>query len=364
MKDRIESLVLGNGEPGARLGREEAIYMLGCDDLLWLGALADAVRSSLHSGRDVTYVIDRNINYTNICVSGCRFCAFYRSEGDDDAYLLTPEQIGAKIDEAKSLGAVSILLQGGLHPGLTIDYFESLFRRIVEKHTIHLHALSPPEIVHIAERSGLGIPEVIARLKAAGLGSIPGGGAEILADGVRGRLSPHKCTSEEWIGVMREAHRQGLRSSATMMFGSLETLEDRADHLLCIRELQDETGGFTAFIPWTFQSANTGLSSEVPPAGNQGAVDYLRMLAAARLVLDNVPNLQASWVTQGAKVAQVALRFGANDFGSTMIEENVVAAAGVTYRISEEEIRRHIADAGFVPRLRDAVYSRFWDQIP
>lgn len=357
MKDKIESLVRGSSVTGARLGCEEAVYLLGCDDVMWLGALADSVRRSIHPGREVTYVIDRNINYTNICVSGCRFCAFYCSEADDGAYLLTTEQIGAKVDEAKRLGAVSILLQGGLHPGLTVDYFEDLFRYIVEKHSIHLHALSPPEIVHIARRSGLSIPNVIARLKAAGLGSIPGGGAEILTDGVRGRLSPHKCSSEEWVGVMREAHRQALRSSATMMFGSLETLEDRAEHLLRIRALQDETGGFTAFIPWTFQSANTDLSSEVPPAGNQGAIDYLRTLAAARLVLDNVPNIQASWVTQGAKVAQVALSFGANDFGSTMIEENVVAAAGVTYRISEEEIRRHIADAGFMPCRRDAIYN-------
>jgi cyclic dehypoxanthinyl futalosine synthase len=353
MKDEIESLVLNGG----RLEREQALFLLQCDDLLWLGSLADSIRFRLHTTTEVTYVIDRNINYTNVCISGCRFCAFFRGETDSDAYLLTPEQIGVKIDEAKALGATSILLQGGLHPRLDIGWFEDLFRYIKRNHPIHLHALSPPEIVHIARRSGLDLGETISRLKAAGLGSIPGGGAEILADGVRSSLSPHKCSADEWIGVMREAHRQGLRSSATMMFGSLETAADRAEHLLRIRELQDETGGFTAFIPWSFQPANTALQTQVSPADNQGAVDYLRTLAAARIVLDNIPSIQASWVTQGAKVAQVALRFGANDFGSTMIEENVVAAAGVSYRIGEDEIRRHIADARFTPRRRDAIYN-------
>jgi len=354
MKAEIESSVAGRG---GRLGRKEALYLLSRDDLIWLGALADGVRRRLHPQPFVTYVIDRNINYTNVCVSGCRFCAFYRSDADADAYLLSNEQIGVKIDEAKALGAVSILLQGGLHPGLGIEYFEQLFRFVRDRHPIHLHALSPPEIVHIAARSGLSIAEAISRLKEAGLGSIPGGGAEVLSDGVRSRLSPHKCTADEWINVMREAHRQGLRSSATMMFGSVESIEERAEHLFRIRDLQDETGGFTAFIPWTFQPANTALQDAVSAADNQGAVDYLRTLAAARLILDNIPNIQASWVTQGVKVAQLALRFGANDFGSTMIEENVVAAAGVDYRIPEKEIVRHIADAGFTPRRRDAVYG-------
>ena len=355
MKDRIESIL---GSPGGRLGREEAVWLLGCDDLLWLGHHADAVRTRLHPEQAVSYVIDRNINYTNVCLSGCRFCAFYRREDAPDAYLLTPAQVGAKIDEAKEFGAVSILLQGGLHPGIDIAYYEDLFRYVKQHHPIHLHALSPPEVVHIASRSGLTVAETISRLKAAGLGSIPGGGAEILADGVRARLSPHKCSAEEWIGVMREAHRQGLRSTATMMFGSLESLDERAEHMLRIRALQDETGGFTAFIPWTFQPANTSLEGEVPPARNQGAAGYLRTLAAARLVLDNVANIQASWVTQGAKVAQLALRFGANDFGSTMIEENVVAAAGIDYRIPEAEIVRHIEDAGFTPRRRTPTYGQ------
>jgi cyclic dehypoxanthinyl futalosine synthase len=355
MKTEIESLVLDGG----RLGRDETLYLFECVDLLWLAALADIVRRRIHPEPVVTYVIDRNVNYTNVCLSGCRFCAFYRSEGDPDSYLLTHNEIGAKIDEARELGAVSILLQGGLHPGLKIGYFEDLFSYIGRRHPIHLHALSPPEIVHIASNSGISVAETVSRLKKAGLGSIPGGGAEILAEGVRDRLSPHKCSAEEWVGVMREAHEQGLRTSATMMIGSVETPEDRALHLLRLRDLQDETGGFTAFIPWTFQPANTALEPDFPAENNQGAVDYLRTLAASRLVLDNFRNVQASWVTQGAKVAQLALRFGTNDFGSTMIEENVVAAAGVTYRISEEEIIRHISDAGFTPRRRNATYTEF-----
>jgi len=359
MRGEVEAAVLEPG--GGRLGAEHGLYLLGCDDLLWLGALADAARRKLHPEPAVTYLIDRNINYTNICSSGCRFCAFFRREGDPEGYLLSREEIGAKIDEAKGLGATSILLQGGLHPGLDIEYFEELFRYIRRRHPIHLHALSPPELVHIAGRSGLGVGETIERLKEAGLGSVPGGGAEILSEGVRSRLSPHKCSADDWIAVMREAHSRGLRTTATMMFGSLETPRDRVEHLLRVRALQDETGGFTAFIPWTFQPAHTELEGRTPDGSNAGAADYLRTLAAARLLLDNVPNIQASWVTQGAKVAQVALAFGANDFGSTMIEENVVAAAGVDYRISEAEIIRHIADAGFRPRRRDVLYRDLGD---
>lgn len=355
MRGEIEELVLRPGDE--RLSREHALFLLNCDELLWLGALADAVRRRLHPEPKVTYVVDRNINYTNICISGCRFCAFFRREREEGGYLLSPEQIGAKIDEAKALGATSILLQGGLHPDLGIEYFEELFRFIKENHPIHLHALSPPEIAHVARLSNLSLLETLRRLGAAGLDSIPGGGAEILSERSRSLLSPHKCTAEEWLGVMREAHKLGLRSTATMMYGAIETVEERAGHLLRIRELQDETGGFTAFIPWSFQHANTALGSERRNLEAPGAAEYLRVLAASRLVLDNIENIQASWVTQGAKVAQLALRFGANDFGSTMIEENVVAAAGVTYRISEEEIARHIEDAGFVPRRRDVFYN-------
>jgi cyclic dehypoxanthinyl futalosine synthase len=361
MRAEIERIAAGRG--GGRLELRHALYLLGCDDLLWLAALADGVRRRLHPQPVVTYLIDRNINYTNVCMSGCRFCAFYRRESDPGAYLLGPEEIGVKIDQAKSLGATSILLQGGLHPGLGIEYFEDLFRYIKNRHPIHLHALSPPEIVHIARRSGLSIAEAIGRLREAGLGSIPGGGAEILSDRPRRELSPHKCSVDEWIEVMREAHRQGLRSSATMMFGSIETPEEIAEHLLRVRALQAETGGFTAFIPWTFQPSNTALAEVGLSAADTGAVPYLRTLATARLVLDNIPNIQTSWVTQGAKTAQTALAFGANDFGSTMIEENVVAAAGVTYRISEAEIVRHIAGTGYKARRRDVHYNDLGDPL-
>lgn len=355
MKDEIERIV--SASVNGRLGREHALYLLAAEDLLWLGDLADRVRRRLHPHPVVSYLIDRNINYTNICASGCRFCAFFRKEGELGAYLLSPEEIGQKIDEAKALGATSILLQGGLHPDLSINWFENLFKYVTQNHPIHLHALSPPEIVHIAERSGISIADTIRRLHAAGLGSIPGGGAEILSDRVRRELSPHKCTTDQWFQVMREAHSQGLRTSATMMFGSVETPEERVEHMLRVRHLQDDTGGFTAFIPWSFQPDNTVLGGTPLTAADAGAFDYLRTLATARLVLDNIPNIQASWVTQGAKVGQLALAFGANDFGSTMIEENVVAAAGVTYRISEDEIFRHIKDAGYQPRRRDVLYN-------
>ena len=335
-----------------RISVEEGLRMFENGELLDLGLAADAACRRMHPEPHRTYVVDRNINYTNICISGCRFCAFYRSPDSPDAYLLSDEEVHAKIEEAVELGATQILMQGGLNPDLDIAYYERLVRGIKDRFEVHLHSFSPPEIVHIARVSGLGVEESIARLKDAGLDSIPGGGAEILTDASRQSLSPNKCSTDEWLQVMEIAHKLNLPTTATMMFGHGETFGERVEHLLRIRDLQDRTGGFTAFIPWTFQPDNTELGGRAV-----GGYDYLRTLAISRLFLDNVPNIQASWVTQGEKVGQIALHFGANDLGSTMIEENVVAAAGVRFRMSEEELRRAIAEAGFEPRKRDTYYK-------
>ena len=334
-----------------RISTAEAIELFEKGDLLDLGLAADAVCRRLHPEPYRSYVVDRNINYTNVCISKCKFCAFYRDADSPDAYLLSDDEIHRKIAEAVELGATQILMQGGLHPDLQIGYYEDLVRGIKARFDVHLHSFSPPEIVHIARISGLTVGETISRLKDAGLDSIPGGGAEILTDASRNALSPNKCSTGEWLQVMEIAHGLGMRSTATMMFGHRETLAERVEHLARIRELQDRTGGFTAFIPWTFQPENTVLGGHAV-----GGYDYLRTLAISRLFLDNVPNIQASWVTQGEKVGQIALHFGANDLGSTMIEENVVAAAGVRFRMSEEELRRAIAEAGFEPRKRDTYY--------
>jgi cyclic dehypoxanthinyl futalosine synthase len=335
-----------------RISVEEGLRMFETGELLELGLAADAVCWRLHPEPYRTYVVDRNINYTNICISGCRFCAFYRSPDSPDAYLLSDEEVHAKIEEAVELGATQILMQGGLHPSLDINYYERLVRGIKDRFEVDLHSFSPPEMVHIAQVSGLSMEETISRLRAAGLDSIPGGGAEILTDASRQSLSPNKCSTDEWLQVMEIAHKLNLPTTATMMFGHGETFGERVEHLATIRELQDRTGGFTAFIPWTFQPENTELGGQAV-----GGYDYLRTLAISRLFLDNVPNIQASWVTQGEKVGQIALHFGANDLGSTMIEENVVAAAGVRFRMSEEELRRAIAEAGFEPRKRDTYYK-------
>jgi len=321
-------------------------------DLLALGQGADRICRIMHPEPYRTYAVDRNINYSNVCISRCRFCAFHRSPESEDAYVLPPADLFAKIEETLALGGTHILMQGGLHPGLKIDVFENLFRAVKERFDIHLHCLSPPEIVHIARLSGLTVAECIARLRDAGLDTIPGGGAEILLEEVRRKISPNKCSTGEWLTVMRTAHELGMRTTATMMFGHVETPAHRVGHLLRIRDLQDETGGFTAFIPWTFQPGNTRI--DVPPAG---AFDYLRTLAISRLVLDNIANLQASWVTQGAKVGQIALRFGANDMGGTMIEENVVRAAGVEFRMTRDDVVRLIQDAGFGAKQRDVYYE-------
>jgi len=342
---------------GVRISEEEALWLLREVDLLTLGQLANYVRNRKHPEREVTFVIDRNINYTNICTCKCRFCAFYREEGAPDAYVIDRETLKRKIEETISLGGTAILLQGGLHPGLGIEYYEELLSFIKSNFPeIHVHGFSAPEIIHISKVSGLSVEKVLRRLISAGLGSVPGGGAEILVDRVRERIAPRKARTEEWLEVHRTAHKLGLRTTATMMFGSLDTDEDVVEHLKVIRELQDETGGFTAFIPWSYQPDNTELGKEVKDKA--GGERYLRVLAVSRIYLDNVENVQASWVTQGGKLAQVALKFGANDFGSLMIEENVVAAAGVKFRMPLSEILRLIKDAGYTPVQRDTLYRR------
>ena len=341
--DAIDKKIL-NGE---RITVDEALVLANEADFYRLGFLANAVKKRKHPEPIITYVIDRNINYTDICVSACKFCAFFKAPEDGDGSVLSFEELGEKIEETKRLGGTQILLQGGLHPDKPFEFYEEMLA-FMKGYDIHIHGFSPPEICHFASLSGLSVAEVISRLKIAGLDSIPGGGAEILCDRVREETAPRKCTADEWIGVMEEAHKQGMRTSATMMFGHVETMEERIEHLMRVRDLQDRTGGFTAFIPWPFQSKNTVLD-HIPDTTGMG---YLRMLALSRIFLDNIDNVQASWVTQGPKVAQLSLFFGANDFGSTMIEENVVAAAGVSFRLSEEEIRRLVEGAGFEPRQR------------
>lgn len=341
---------------GQRLSEPDALTLFESGQLLELGLAADAVCRRMHPEPYRTYVVDRNINYTNICTSKCRFCAFWRDADSPEAYLLPDEEVHRKIREAVDLGATQILMQGGLHPDLQIEWYERLVGGIRERFDVDLHSFSPPEIVHIAMVSGLTIEDAIRRLNDAGLDSIPGGGAEILSDTSRNAVSPGKCSADQWIEVTETAHKLGMRTTATMMFGHAETCADRVEHLSRIRALQERTGGFTAFIPWTFQPSNTDLGGE-----QVGAYEYLRTLAICRLFLDNVANLQASWVTQGAKIGQISLRFGANDLGSTMIEENVVAAAGVRFRMSEQELREAITGAGFIPKRRDTYYNLLED---
>lgn len=321
-------------------------------DFLALGRAALEARWRLNPDPVVTFVGDRNINYTNVCICACRFCAFHRSRDAEDAYLLTYDEVLRKVEELVAAGGTQVLIQGGLHPGVDLSYITGMFRAIKERFDhVEIHSLSPPEVVHLAANSGLSVADTLRRLKEAGLDSLPGGGAEILVDRVRRLISPRKITADRWLEVMRTAHRLGLRSTATMMFGSLETPAERVRHMARIRELQDETGGFTAFIPWSYQPHRGGLGGE-----KAGAVEYLRVLAVARLMLDNVPHIQASWVTQGPKVAQLALFFGADDLGGTMMEENVVRAAGTCHRIPVEEIIRIIRDAGFTPAQRTTQY--------
>jgi cyclic dehypoxanthinyl futalosine synthase len=337
-----------------RITPDEALLLLRHEKMATLGSLADLVRRRRHGDGVVTYIIDRNINYTNVCNAFCSFCAFYREPSSEEGYVLSPETIEQKIQETLDLGGSQILLQGGHNPRLKIDYYEDLFRRLKSTFPdLWLHALSPPEIVHIYRASRITLEEAIGRLKASGLDSIPGGGAEILVDRVRKQLANNNCSSDDWLAVMEEAHRQGTRSTATMMFGHVETLEDRVEHLNRVRELQDLTGGFTAFICWTYQVENTELGGD-----EVTSAEYLRTLSVARIFLDNVENLQASWVTQGPKLGAASLAFGVNDMGSTMIEENVVSSAGTVFEMGEPQIVAAIRDAGFTPRRRDMTYAK------
>jgi cyclic dehypoxanthinyl futalosine synthase len=335
------------------LNRQEALSLLDESDLLAVGKLADGIRRRLHPENSVTFVVDRNVNYTNICEAKCGFCAFYRDKSAPDGYVLSKTEIFTKIDELVKQGGTQLLMQGGLHPDLEIGFFEDLFREIKKRFpTVQNHSLSPPEIIHIAKLSGLSIADAVRRLKEAGLDSIPGGGAEILVDSVRREISPKKIGWREWVDVMREAARLSLPTTATMMFGCREKAVDIVEHLFRIRQLQDEGGSFTAFIPWTYQPGNTELGGRTATG-----VEYLRVVALSRIVLDNVANIQASWVTQGAKMAQTALFFGANDLGGTMLEENVVAAAGCSFRMGMEEMIYIIRDAGFCPVQRTTLYE-------
>jgi cyclic dehypoxanthinyl futalosine synthase len=339
---------------GERLTFEEGLALLEHAPFLELGQAADAARERKHPDGVATYIVDRNINYTNVCVANCTFCAFYRKPGDPEGYVLPMEELLAKIRETQELGGTGILLQGGHNPALPFTFYEEMLRAFKAAFPqIHIHGFSPPEITFFHKLYKMPLTEVIGRLKAAGLGSIPGGGAEILSDGVRSEMARGKATVKEWLEVMRTAHGLGLRTTATMMFGSIETSRDILIHLDHLRRLQDETGGFTAFIPWTFQPGESTPLQEATATG----VDYLRVLALSRVYLDNFDNVQASWVTQGLKMGQVALHFGANDMGSIMIEENVVASAGCRNQTNEEELRRLIADAGFIPRKRRTLYE-------
>src|SRR4051794_13476017 len=355
-RDAVSEKVLG----GERISPAEALelYRLPLENLgVLANARRDQAKSSSYDGRGreiVTYIVDRNINYTNVCNVYCKFCAFYRTERDSDHYVLSFEQIDQKLDELSAVGGVQILMQGGHHPKLPLQWYLDLLQHIREKYPrINIHGFSPPEFQHFAETFQMPLREVISRFKEAGLGSIPGGGGEILVDRVRDRISPLKCNSDEWLEVMQVAHELGLKSSATMMFGHVETIEDRIEHLRRLRDQQDRSGGFTAFICWTFQPENTVLKVE----HKTGVVEYLRTQALARIFLDNFENIQSSWVTQGPDIGQVALKYGANDFGSVMMEENVVSSAGTTFRLDSGTIETLIREAGYQPRRRNNWYE-------
>jgi len=350
---------------GERLMPEVALELARSNQLAALGRAAHLICQRKHPEPYRTYNIDRNINYSNICVSRCHFCAFYRLEGDSDAYVLDRAELYRKVEETLELGGDQILLQGGLHPRLPLEWYEELLADLKARYPINIHGFSPPEIWHFHRLSRLPLREVLMRLRDAGLGSIPGGGAEILVDRIRREISPGKCTAEQWLEVMRTWHELGGRSTATMMFGHVESLEDRIEHLERVRQLQDDTGGFTAFICWTFQNAKGEESSPYFRMGHVrmvGAFEYLKMLALARIYLDNFDNIQCSWVTQGTRIAQLGLLFGANDMGSLMIEENVVAAAGTQFRVTLEQIQRTIREIGYIPRQRNVFYEYIDEQ--
>lgn len=338
---------------GKSIDRDEALWLLTKADLLKTGKLADTIRQQKHPENRVTFVVDRNVNYSNICESQCKFCAFYRNSDADDAYLLDYDVIFAKVAELVEYGGTQLLMQGGLHPTLKIEWFEDLFRQLMERFPqVQIHSLSPAEVIQIAKLSDLTMQECLLRLQQAGLASVPGGGAEILVDEVRQVISPNKIGWKKWAWVMEEAHHLGMRTTATMMFGSAEKPVDIVEHLFRIREIQERTGGFTAFIPWSYQPDNTELGGEA-----SSGIEYLKVLAVSRIVLDNIENIQASWVTQGALMAQVALFFGGNDLGGTMLEENVVAAAGCSFRMSQDEIVELVRGAGFIPARRTTEYQ-------
>ncbi len=379
-------------QPSSHITKQQGLDLLKNSDLLGLGMMADRLRKKLHPGNTVSFIIDRNINYTNVCINKCKFCAFYRDKDAPDAYILSKRRLFSKIRETISCGGTQILMQGGLHPDLNLDYYINLLKSIKKKFNIHIHGFSPPEISYIADDAGFTLKKTIESLQDAGLDSIPGGGAEILSDRIREKISPKKIGRKKWLKVMEEAHKLGMKTTATMMFGSIEKPEDIIEHLDAIRSLQNRTHGFTAFIPWSFQPGNTELNKKAEgrrqkaegknnsslvtrslasgrsngprakPTGHSSlfpatAIEYLRVLALSRVYLDNVPNIQASWVTQGLKLAQVALRFGANDFGSTMIEENVVASTGVKYMVSVNDIINAVKTAGFKTAQRDMYYN-------
>lgn len=335
----------------SRISDSEAADLLSNADLFDLAELANNIRKELHPEKIVSFVIDRNINYTNVCICKCSFCAFYKSPGEEGSYVIDKDTIAGKIEETKSLGGTQILLQGGLHPDLPIEFYEDMLR-YMKSFGVWVHGFSPPEIHHIAKVSSMSVEDVITRLVKAGLDSIPGGGAELLVDSERLKISPNKINSATWLGVMEKAHNLGLKTSATMMFKAGDSPEMIVEHLRKIRDLQDKTGGFTAFIPWPYQPDNTELGGD-----HVTAVEYLRLLAVSRIYLDNISNIQVSWVTQGPKTGQTALFFGGNDFGSLMIEENVVAAAGVGFRMSVGEIVNNIEKAGFRAAQRDMQYN-------
>jgi cyclic dehypoxanthinyl futalosine synthase len=349
--------ILDKALSGERISDEEALVLLRSRDLVSVGRAADELRNRKIDRRRVTFIIDRNVNYTNVCYTDCDFCAFYRRPGDTrEGYLLPKAIIFKKIEETLALGGTALLMQGGHHPDLGVDYYEDLFSSIKARYPVHLHALSPSEIQHAARRSKVTIPQALTRLRDAGLDSLPGGGAEILVDRVRKIISPKKTTSAEWLGIMRDAQRLGMSTTATMMYGHVETLEERVEHMRRVRELQDEMHGFRAFISWTFQRDGNRLSDQVPEETRPTSFDYLLTQAVSRIYLDNVDHIQSSWVTQGMKVGQVALGFGADDMGSVMIEENVVSAAGTTHRATAQDFVRAIKALGKAAVQRDTLY--------
>jgi cyclic dehypoxanthinyl futalosine synthase len=356
--------VLDRALDGERISDDGAVELLESRDLVSVGKAADEMRRRRTDPERITFIVDRNVNYTNVCYTDCDFCAFYRSPGDkNEGYLLPKPIIFKKIEETLAIGGTGVLMQGGHHPDLGIDYYEDLFRSIKERYKVHLHVLSPPEIQHIARRSKLSIPQTLTRLRDAGLDSVPGGGAEILVDRVRRIIAPKKTTSNEWLGVMRHAHRLGISTTATMMYGHVETVPERVEHMRRIRDLQEETHGFRAFISWTFQDDGNRLGVKVPPETRPTSFDYLLTQAVSRIYLDNVDHIQSSWVTQGMKIGQVALGFGADDLGSVMIEENVVSAAGTTHRATTDDFVKTIRALGKTPVQRDTLYRevRVWN---